>query len=794
MLRRISFTLLVLVTIVGLTSLYLFQQSKPVTSVDGNFPKLKNDVVVKYDDYGVPHIFGESEEDVHFALGYLMARDRLWQMEILRRAGSGTLSEVFGEKTVKIDQLMRKLQIRRSQENYFQRNKYAINPQALVLANRFVEGLNHFIAEENLSVEFRILNFTPGPWTIPDILSIGGVITLSFAEGIIADSLMASLLEDFDRELLEELVIKMKNDRVFKNFKSQKSGIAIKETLSQLNSFTDMARPLGLFKGSNSWVLSGQKTLSGKPILSNDPHIGFSNPGFWYEAHLKTPSFEIYGHYLPGVPFAGLGHNDKIAWAITMSEIDDIDLYLEKVDLKNPNNIIYKEDSVSLTTYNEVIKVKGADDVRIQTAIGPHGPIISDSKYDLKKNRQYLPSIKWSFLRPDNHLFNTLYAFSRMDTVKDLPKAISHATAPGFNISAVDSEGNIGWHIMGAIPVRPDGVSGAFPLEGWHGNHDYVRYLNPMENPHLYNPEKGYIVSANYYPEVDFGVNHEGFYQPSERYERLSQIFSSNTKWTSQSIQSVFLDDKFFGAGEIIKKIFKNFTPQSDDEHLVVDTLNNWDERCSTDSIGCSYFMYLTRKINKLALIDQLGKERYVSFTKVADYWHFFKNLINDPDSKWWDDSSTPNKKETKNHVIKLAINEMIIDFKDRFGINKVAWGSLHQITFEHLLGKVKPFNLIFNRGPFPIDGGYSVVNNLASARADEEFKVVHGPSTRRIIDFADPRNSYGILPLGNSGNIFDRHFDSQLPLYLKGKFRPQKMYGIKDVPTNVSLLFRAKK
>ena len=754
---------------------FLYTSSKPRQNHTVQSDKIQSAVEAKYDEYGVAHIYADNEEDAYFSLGFTMARDRLWQMEILRRAADGRLSEILGVNTVEIDVLMRKLMIRRSQEEYLASQMDKINPQALKLATAFINGLNHYITTENLSLEFKILQFKPAMWTLSDVLSIGGVITLSFAEGIIADSLMASLLNDFDRPLLEELVVKMKGDQVFKNFKKQKSQIVIKETLSQLDELISFARPLGLFKGSNSWVVSPTKTKSGKALLSNDPHIGFSKPGFWYEAHIQTPTFELYGHYLPGVPFAGLGHNDKMGWAITMSEVDDIDLYIEKVDPNNLDAVLYKGDSFSLEKFSETIKVKGQDPKVITVMRGPHGPIVSDTKYDTDKKSGFLPAIAWSYLKKDNHLINTLFGLNRMESAKDLAPALAHATAPGFNVSVADSEGNIGWHVMGAIPVRPKGVSGAFPLEGWHGEHDYVRYLNIMENPHLYNPEKGYIVSANYYPEVDFGHQHEGFFQPVERYERLENIFSNKDSWSTEEIKKVFLDDYFQGHELISANIFDDVSLEDPELKNIQLELKNWNGRCELQSIGCTYFMYLTRKINKLALIDQFGEERYASFTKVADYWHFFKNLIKDPTSRWWDDSRTE-KKETKSDIVQLAMREMLNDFKLKFEKTTVSWGEIHQLKFEHLLGKVKPLNYIFNKGPYPMDGGYSIVNNLASARIDEEFNIVHGPSTRRIVDFSNTKKTLGIIPIGNSGNILDKHAHDQIDLYTQGKFRAQLM------------------
>lgn len=780
-LKVFIFTLLIL--IIGASS-FIFLKTAPKKNITISSQELKGVVEIKYDEFGVSHIYATNEEDAYFSLGFVMARDRLWQMEILRRAAAGRLSEILGDKTIEIDKLMRKLFIRRSQVEYLKNNKHLINPKAMRLAGSFLRGLNHYIANENLSLEFTILGFNPEKWSFEDVLSIGGVVTLSFAEGIIADSLMASLLQDFDRPLLEELVVKMKGDKVYQNFNKQKSQVVIKETLSQLDSLLSFARPLGLFKGSNSWVVSGKKTQSGKALLSNDPHIGFSKPGFWYEAHIQTPSFELYGHYLPGVPFAGLGHNDKMGWAITMSEIDDIDLYIEKIDPKNPNAILYKGQSVVLERFEEVIKVKNSAPINLTVARGPHGPIVDETKYDQAPKSGFLPAIKWSYLRKDNHLINTLFGLNRMESAKDLAGAIKHATAPGFNISIADAEGNIGWHVMGAIPVRPEGVSGAFPMEGWHGEHDYIRYLDIMENPHLYNPEKGYIVSANYYPEVDFGHQHEGFFQPSERYERLENIFAAKSNWSVEEIKKVFVDNYFQGHDEITNAFISDLDQSKPALKAVAKELKNWDGKCEVSSIGCSYFMYLTRKINKLALIDQMGEERYHAFTKVADYWHFFKNLIKDPQSRWWDDSRTT-KLEKKKDIVNMAAVEMISDFDQRFGKNAVTWGELHQLTFEHLLGKVKPLNYLFNKGPYPIGGGYSIVNNLASARADEGFSVAHGPSTRRIVDFINPKKTQGILPIGNSGNIFDPHAHSQIDLYLKGEFRSQYMMGKQDIESD---------
>ena len=736
---------------------------------------LKNKVTIYRDQYGVPHIDAQNIIDGRMALGFTMATDRLWQMEVLRRVAAGTLSEILGPKTINYDLLLRKLRLKRSMEVFIKNNYSKLDPQMIRETKAFLKGVNEFIKQDRLPIEFKILGYKPRPFTFVDTMSISGFVAFSFAEEIISTPLMGSLLKEHPSKAIRELLVKQKNDKTF----TTKTSLKYDPTKEQwyqtlvegLNKYTSS---LGLFHGSNSWVLSGKKTVSGKPMLSNDPHIAFSNPSFWYEAHLKTPEHEMYGHFIPIVPFAGLGHNKYKAWAITMSEIDDLDIYLEKINPKNPNEVMYKNAWVPLIIENEIIKVKGEKDRKIAVKITPHGPILDDTKHAL--GQKHL-SIKWAFHHPDNNIATTIYKLNYAKDLSELRPALSHATSPGFNISWADSKGNIAWHVMGKVPIRPKGVNGSFPLEGWSGKHEYLGYLKLSENPHLYNPKKGFIATANYYPEVDFGISHKGFWQPSDRIERINHLLTKKEKLNISDMKSIFTDD-FVEPGKDIINIFNQILTQknmSKVEKVAFQHLMKWNQRCPIESVGCTIFQMFVRKIVYEGLIDEFGEKRLQVFSRVADYWHFFKSFINNPNSYWWNNAKTK-RKETRSEIVSLAFSKTIKSLTERFGnnISDWNWGKLHTVTYGHILGKNKWLAPLFNLGPFAAPAGYSQINNLGSIRGDFDFNVTFGPSTRRIVDFSNLNNSLGILPTGNSGVMFSKYYKNQSKMYLDGKFRAQ--------------------
>jgi penicillin G amidase len=748
---------------------------------------LESKVTITRDRWGIAHIEAENEFDLQRGLGFAMASDRLFQMDLLRRVANGELSEIFGSKMLKHDIFLRKLRLRKSADEFFNKKRHLLEGRMIKLVEAFYEGVHHYMQTQPLPIEFQVLGYRPRAFRIEEAMAVSGYLSLSFAEGLIADPLFSDLLNHFPADLVDLMRIRHRNDKniVTQSMKEKKQeavSFQLDENLwySDFLETHDLLRDrFGLFHGSNSWVVAGNKSQSGHPLLANDPHVAFSNPGIWYEAHLRSPDYEVYGHYIPVIPFPSMGHNTDRAWAVTMSEVDDIDLYQEKIHPDDPTRVMYREEWVEMKSYQEKIKVRGEKDKIVDVFITPHGPLINKTKYEVKGKDV---SIKWSYHHPENNIAMAFYKLAHTKKLEDLSPALSYAGAPGLNISWVDKEGNIAWKVMGKIPLR-EGFRGHQILEGWSGKHEYSRYLTIDENPGLINPESGVIVTANYRPLYNGPFPIDGYWQPSERLERIHELLLKKEKWSIEEFKKIQFDQFVANGSELIKELLKECPQRIDPfEAKVHREISNWDGGSSVESVGSSIFHMWIYHVGREALIDELGEKRYIAYNKVSDFWNHFKSFIKVEDSPLWDDTRTP-QKESRGDIIRRAFKITSHKLKSRLGedISQWKWGRLHTVTFQHPLGKVKPLNQIFDIGPFPAGGGQFQIDNMSTARYLDTFEVRLGPSSRRLIDMQNPSYSLNILPTGNSGQILSPYNKNQADLFLKGKYRPQWM-NLEDV------------
>ena len=771
--------ILILLTVIVVTvppSIYFYTQSLlPQTDGSIDMPGLKSKVTIIRDKWGIPHIEAGNQLDLQRGLGFAMAQDRLFQMDLLRRIGNGQLSEIFGKQMVEFDKLLRTLRLRGAMDDYWKNNRHQIDPEMIALMEAFFEGVHHFIKTQPLPLEFQILGYTPKPFSPAEAMSVAGYLALSFCEGIIADPLYTDLMNQFPKDLVQGIYIRHEND--VNNITAQDS-VSFKLDDKWFNGLLDFHSTFrdifGLFHGSNSWVLGPNRSKSGFALLANDPHVAFSNPSVWYEAHLKSPDYEIYGHFIPLVPFAGMGHNEERGWAVTMTEIDDFDVYQEKIHPDNPNKVMFKNEWVDMRVYEEVIPVRGGKPVKMKVRVTPHGPIIDDTKYGVKGK---VLSAKWSYYHPENATAMAFFKLSRSRTMQDMYDAVAYGATPGINVSWVDKEGNIAWKVMGKVPLRKD-FRGNQILEGWSGKHEYERYFSPEENPGLENPASGVIVTANYHPDYDGPLPIDGYWQPGERYERIYDLLKEQDKWSLEELKKVQNDQVVYTQYMVpilLSAIEKGETEQ---EIKALDKLRRWKGESGIDSIGSSVYHMWTHHLGKVATIDELGEKRFEALNKVADFWNFFKTFIKTPEHPWWDDTATQEVKESREDMIRKSFRIAVKRLEERLGpkVSEWKWGRLHTIEYEHPLGKVKPLNFVFNIGPLPAGGGFFQVDNMSTARYNDGFKVTLGPSTRRLVDFKDPLHSLGILPTGNSGHFNSPHFDDQARMFLRGEYRAQYM------------------
>jgi penicillin amidase len=385
---------------------------QPVRSGTVDLTRLKAPVTVQYDERGVPHIRAENEADMYRALGFVHAQDRLFQMEAMRRLANGELAEVFGPQMLETDKLFRTLGLRAHAENYVA-NMDMTSPAARALL-AYLDGVNQYQATHKPPLEFNLLHIPRRPFTPQDTVSMTGYLAYSFAAAFktepvmtfIRDKLGAPYLRAFDTEWHPLGVVQP---------------LALTDgDWNSLNRVAEVSRQsmdlLGvpLFQGSNAWAISGKRTASGKPLLAGDPHVGFSVPAVWYEAHLTAPGFDLYGHFQALNPFALLGHNTQFGWSLTMFENDDIDLVAEQGNPSNPNQIWYQDQWTDLKARTETIAVKDADSVQLRLRTSPRGPIITDA---FKDNFGRTPvSLWWTYLQTENPLLDAFYELNRAST------------------------------------------------------------------------------------------------------------------------------------------------------------------------------------------------------------------------------------------------------------------------------------------------------------------------------------------------------------------------------------------
>ncbi len=739
---------------------------------------LGGEVSVTRDQWGIPHIEANNEEDLQRALGFVMAGDRLFQMDLLRRIVNGQLSEVFGESTLEFDVLLRRLRLRAHMDDVWESKRHTMDSKMIKLMEAFLEGVHYYMETQPLPLEFTILNYQPRPFSPQEAMGISGYLALSFAEALITDPLYTDLKDELPQEIVDLMWVREKNDKNAINL-SNRTSFSVKDSWYQnmLNAHDYFRDYMSLFHGSNSWVVAPSKTISGFPILANDPHVAFSSPGIWYEAHLKSPEYEIYGHYVPLVPFPAMGHNRQRGWAVTMSEMDDLDLYEEMIN--DNNQVMFRYNWVELKKYKEIISVRGEEDRELMVYITPHGPLIDDTKYGVAGKHI---AVKWSYHHPDNDIATGFYKLSRTKKLEDLNEALSYGATPGLNISWVDREGNIAWKVMGKIPYRK-GFRGNQILRGDNGLFEYERYFSIEENPGLVNPERGYIVTTNYRPEYHGELPIDGYWQPSERYERITQLLDRQDKWTTKEMMALQFD-QFVVTGEWMRDILvASVKVNNEKDKEIIQRFKSWTGESDKKSFGSTLYHMWTHYIGKYAMEDELGSERYIAYNKVADFWNFFKTFLKDDSLLFWDDVKTEGVKETREQIIEKAYHQAVAVLEKRLGkdFSKWQWGKLHTVEYSHPMGKVKPLNYLFNLGPFEAGGGYFQVDNMSTARYEDSFNVKLGPSVRRLIDFKRPEQSLGVLPTGNVGHVNSPFYQDQVQLFLDGGYREQWL-DLKDV------------
>jgi len=803
--KRIILLIAVLALVAGVWVAWLvYSAPGRVPMLDGvvSHASLTAEVKVVRDKWGVPHIEAASEADAYFALGYSMGQDRLFQMELVRRLAQGEIAELVGPLAIKVDAIVRSFRLKPKAEETIAQMR-GMYPEVVVAAESFCAGLNFRQQNEPLPIEFEILGIAPHTFTPADCLSVGALLPIAFADGMREDPTVTMLQAKYpDRDLsklfpsysLEVPITIMESLEEAKAFLAEKQAeaapgseanraaavsiSALDGLLDPFVTLSDLVGPGAI--GSNSWVISGSRTASGKPILCNDPHIPFTNPSVWYEAHVTYPGYEWYGYHLPLIPFALIGHNRNHAWALTMLANDDIDLFQETFDPVNPEKVKHRGEWTEVKVVEETIKVRFWPDQKLRIRITPNGPLITDMLRLTGGYEGPEVSLSWVWQKTDYTDLFAFYRMSRTQTVEEFGDALSYLTSPGVNVSYADAAGNIAWWGGAKLAVRPKGLNHKQLLDGANEAHGIVGYVPFSENPHLLNPPVGYIVTANNMPTVKpVGEIEEmqGYWQPGDRAGRIKQMIDAHTEpLTVEDMKVMLFDDvAYMGeeiSGEILKLLEASGVALSADEARAIEILKTWDFGHGVESAGGVVYQFVIDQILNDALIDEMGEKLLGAYTTFADHWNFFKYLVLHDDVEFWDDIRTK-EVETRTEIVAQSFQTAVEKLRKRLGEPDAwQWGKVHTIEYVHPLGLIPGLRETFNVGPLPSSGGAQIVNNMLYRAGKQKYNVLAGPSTRRIIDFGDPEIAYSILPTGNSGNYQSPNYRDQAEMFVRGEFR----------------------
>jgi penicillin amidase len=764
-------SLIIVGTVVVLTAMaYLWFQvtlkkSLPQISGEIYLEGLQETVEIIRDNYGIPHIYAKNEPDLFFAMGYAMAQDRFWQMEFYRRLGQGRLSEVFGKAYLEIDRHFRMLAV--TDMNKKVPGKIAFIPKS------FADGVNTYLnsQRERLPIEFKLLGYKPESWGIEDYLPILRLMNWGLSSGWKIDLTAAEMLQKVGKEKLKEAFPGM----------PENAPLIIPE---KGNAGTEFAYPLfetlRLVKGligfsasaaSNNWVVSGSKSLSGKPLLANDTHLELTNPSMWWEAHLVCPTINVSGFAIPGTPGFPLGHNAHVAWGITNVMVDDVDFYIEKTNPDNPRQFWYKDRWEDMTTISETIRIKEKDAMEIEFLLTRHGPILPNSQKGSKK----LISVKWAY-NDALHPALASYLLLKAKDIHDVKEALQYWEVPSQNFVFADTRGNIGYWCSAIIPIRSKG-NGLLPMPGWTGEYEWKGYVPFAKRPHLINPETGFIATANNMVIAENFPNSIGnYWEPMDRIVRIRQLLNAKPKLSVNDFKRMHQDVYCLLASEMMPQIIQVLKDRfSDDEaRQARDILSKWDFMMTKNSVAACIFEMTYLRMMTNIFGDELGEgllDKYLETVLFPP--RAIRVMLKKGRSPWFDDVDT-SKNENMSDIIEKSLRQTFADLKSMIGddMAKWTWGYIHTLTFEHVLAKKKPLDLIFNIGPFSVSGSHLTINKRQYAYTNP-YQVNLGVSQRMIVDLGNIGDALHVLPTGESGQLGSPHYKDQIALYLNGEYHP---------------------
>src|SRR5690554_350506 len=796
LLKRILLILLVIVLIViigGLLFIWRLRTSAlPDYSEDVNINSLRDEVTVMRDSFAIPHIYAGNDRDLYLATGYTMAQDRLWQMDLLRRVTQGRLSEVMGKEQAETDLFMRSLRIQEKSEKVLEQT----TPEILSALEAFSEGVNYYINNHPLPPEFTVLGYKPEPWEPVHSVNLIGYMSWDLSSGWGQEYLLHQLAAEVPAELIREFIPSSEAHSV-PVFSDITLNQGLDETLLSAN--TELER-LGaqIFYGSNNWAVSGKKSKTGLPLLANDMHLGFMSPGIWYQMHqVVEGSLNVTGLVLPGQPFVICGHNDSIAWGMTNVTVDDLDFYAETINDDTTKYLLNGKWHDFLIN-EEKIATKEGEVVNEKLRFTHRGPLINKFK-----NEKETPlSIRWMGNEMSNEL-RTVYLLNRAADWEDFRKAVVSFKSVSQNIVYADVMGNIGLQTAAGIPIREG--TGISIYRGDTSLYDWQGFVPFEELPYEYNPDRGYVSSANNKTVPDDYPYYIGsWFAVPDRITRIRELLDETELHGTEDFVRMHDDYKSVKAERFLPFFLNAIQPGNNNMEIAAyRILRDWDYVMSGDSRAAMIFEIHYRKICENLLKDELSPELFISLMGQRILLeNLMENILIAGTSEWMDNKKTP-ETETLNDIIQRSFEETVVELSEKLGdeVERWEWSRLHTLTISHPLGVVNILDKVLNlnRGPKGVAGSFHTITPY-SYSYNNLYKVSHGASYRHIFNLSDWNASKTIIPTGTSGIPASDYYLDQFEMYLENKYHADPFtqdeverlakYSLKLLPQGSELLY----
>lgn len=761
----------------GVIVYFILKSYDPVYEGEIKLNGIKSEVKIYRDSNAVAYIKTENFLDAIFALGFVHAQERMFQMDVARRAGEGKLSEIFGNKTVPFDKMFKTIGLYPSVCEDYSR----LNDITKKILDSYSKGVNNYIksTDGKYSIEFDILGYQPYLWKPEHCLLVAKLMAWELNLSWWTDIAFAHLVQKFGAERVAAIIPGF-NENAPTIIPHYDKGVA-QISLDLINTDIKFRKFFGIegtHIGSNNWIVNGKKSASGLPIIANDPHLAFSLQGKWFVASIQSDSLNVDGFTIPGLPGVVIGKNQNIAWAMTNVMTDDADFYIEKLDSSGTQYFL-NSSWHELNTRKDTIAVKDSSAVVLEIKTTHRGPIISGTH---SYNEMFPDSIqqtaslsmRWTALDFSDE-FYAIYLLNTAANWNQFINALKYFTVPGQNFVYGDRKGNIGYVCAAKIPLRNTN-SPTMVYDGTNDLHDWKGFVPYEQMPKLFNPSENFIASANNKTIKSFPYHISNIWEPSSRIERIVDLLNSKEKHSIDDCKIYQMDIISKHAQKIVPYILSAFTDaRISDKNLslALNLITKWDFSMTKESQIPSIYLTFFQKFLENIFLDEMGESSFNEYVFVANVpYRITEQLLGQNNSDWFDNINTPGI-ETRDDIIRKSFIDALEFLENKLGddITYWQWSNLHTITFEHpFSGVSKALDKIVNAGPFEIGGdGTTLFNSEYSFT--EPFGTKLGPSMRFIYDFANPDEFYYVLPTGQSGHILNDNYKNMIELWLEGKY-----------------------